>query len=124
MLKPFGQRRISRVMSIRRLFALLIAVAMALAPVGIPAMSEAATPASHHDQMANADGSHCDQQPQPNQHHKAADKNCCIAMCVAVVVPAGVVELPMYHAARDRPASDLDRRDFLAEIATPPPKLA
>ncbi len=108
-------------MVVRRLFALLFAVAMSLAPLGMPAMAEAATPASHHGSMAKQ--AHCDQQPRPTQHHKAGDKGCCVAMCVAVVAPSGVAGLSQYHSARERPASDNDRRGFLGEIATPPPRL-
>jgi hypothetical protein len=109
---------------VHRLFALLLVVAMSLAPLGMPAMAEAATPAAHHGAMAKQVGGHCDQQPQPTQHHKASDKGCCAAMCVAMVAPTGAAELPAYHAARERLASDNDRHGFLGEIATPPPKLA
>ena len=107
-------------MIFRRFFALLLALAMTLAPLGVPAMAKVATQATHHGEMASQ--GHCDQRPQPDQHHKAADKSCCVAMCVAVVAPSGSCELPHYHAARERPASDLDLRGFLGEIATPPPK--
>lgn len=110
-------------MIVRRLFALLFAVAMSLAPLGMPAMAEASTPASHHGAMAKHGEGHCDQQPQPTRHHKASDKGCCVAMCVAVVAPSAVAGLSQYHPARERPASDNDRRGFLAEIATPPPRL-
>lgn len=110
-------------MIVRRLFALLVVVAISFAPLAMPAMAEAAAPASpHHEMMAG--GGHCDQpQPQPDGH-KAPEKNCCAAMCIAVVVPSGSPELVQYHLSRARPASDLDRRGFLGEIATPPPKLA
>jgi hypothetical protein len=105
---------------LRRLFSLFLAVAMGLAPLGMASMAAAAsTPAPHHEAM---DG-HCDEQPQPDQQQKAADKSCCAAMCMGVVLPCGVAELPVYHPSRERPGSDLDRRGFLAEIATPPPKL-
>jgi len=111
-------------MALRTFVALLIGLAMALAPLGMPAMAEAASPAMHHGDMAST-GGHCDQQqPQPDPQHKAPDKNCCAAMCIAVVVPFGAPELVQYHPSRERPASDLDRRGFLAEIATPPPKFA
>ena len=115
-----GLAGISRAVIIRRLSALLIALAMSFAPLGMPAMAEAA-PASH-DQMSMS--GHCDQQPQPDRHHKAADKNCCAAMCLAVVVPAGSAELAQFHPPGQRPRSDAGRRGFLAEIATPPPKLS
>lgn len=113
---------IAKAMLFRRFLALLFALAMTLAPLGMPAMAEAATPASHHGSMAKA--AHCDRQSQPDRHHKAADKSCCAAMCIAVVVPAGHAQAALYHASRERPASDHDRRGFLAEIATPPPRLA
>ena len=109
-------------MTFRRLFALLFAVAMALAPLGMPAMAEAAAPAAQHGAMAKS--AHCDRQPRPDQHHKAPDKSCCAAMCIAVVVPIGVTELPQYHASQVRPGSDIVRRGYLGEIATPPPRLA
>ena len=107
--------------TLRRLFALLLTFAMTFAPLGMPAMAEVTTPAAHQHSMANS--GHCEQQ-KPNQHHKAVDKDCCVAMCIAVVIPAGMAVLAYYHASRERPVSDLDRRGFLGEIATPPPKLA
>ena len=109
-------------MTFRPLFAALLALVMALAPFGMPAMAEAAIPMPHHG--ATAGQGHCDQQPRPDHHRKAAEKNCCTAMCVAMVVPATGTDLPSYPDVRERPASDLDRCDFLGEIATPPPRLA
>lgn len=106
----------------RRLFAALLTLTMIFAPLAIPAMAEAATPASHHGAMAGK--GHCNGQSTPDQRHKAADNSCCAAMCVAVVVPADVAELPKYHASRQQPASDIDRRGFIGEIATPPPRPA
>lgn len=110
-------------MTLRRLFALLFAVAMMAAPLGMPAMAEAAVPASHHD-MTGGESGHCDEQPRPDQPGKAADKSCCAAMCVAVVVPVGAGELADFHPPRERPAPDRFRRGYLGEIATPPPRLA
>jgi len=114
-------------MIFRRLLALLFAIAMTLAPLGMPAMAEAATAAPHHGAMTSQ--GHCDDhqgggQPQPDRHHQSADKSCCAAMCIAAVVPAGAGEVSQFHAARVRPASDLDRRGYLSEIATPPPRLS
>ena len=107
-------------MSFHRLFLALIGFALALAPLGVPSM--ATTPPGHHGDMVNR--GHCDQQSQPDQHHKAADKSCCVAMCIAMVIPSGTADLPIYHPARQRLASDLDRHGFLGEIATPPPRAA
>ena len=110
-------------MIFRRFLALLFIVAMTLAPFGMPAMAQAAGPLSHHGEMVG--DRHCDEAPAPADHGKAAaGKNCCAAMCVAVVVPDGVEQRASYHSIRERPASDLDRCGFLAEIATPPPRLA
>ena len=110
-------------MLLQRLLALLFVVAMTFAPIGHAAMADAATPASHHGQIAGA--AHCDRQSQPDRHHHmAADKSCCAAMCIAVVVPAGEPGLTQYHGLRERPASDQHRRGFLGEIATPPPRIA
>ena len=109
-------------MLFRRFLALLFAVAMTFAPLGHAAMAETAAPASHHGQMAKS--AHCDQQSQPDQHHKAADKSCCAAMCIAVVVPSGHPQVALYHASRERPASDQDHISYLAELPTPPPRLA
>jgi hypothetical protein len=116
-IQPAGHEAL---MGFRRFLALLFAVAISFAPLGQGAMAEAAAPTSHHAAKAG----HCDQQSQPDQHHKAADKSCCAAMCLAVVVPHGASDLAPYHPIRERPASELDRRGFLGEIATPPPRLA
>ena len=109
-------------MLLRRLFALLIGLAMTVAPLGMAEMSQAAVPAMHHGGKAAA--GHCDEQQAPSHHGKAADKSCCAAMCIAIVVPSGVGGVPAYHASRQRPASDIDRRGYLGEIATPPPRAA
>ena len=109
---------------LRRLVALLFAVAVTLAPVALPAMAEAANPPAGSHHAAPADEGHCDQRKQPDRHHKAADKSCCAAMCIAVVVPSGAAEVPAYHAPRERPAPDRFRLGYLSEIATPPPRSA
>jgi hypothetical protein len=109
-------------MALRYLVGLLIGLAMAVAPLGMPAMAAAPTPAGHHEKMTGQ--GHCDQQPKPDQHHRTADKGCCAAMCIGVVVPESAAELALYQAERERPTSDQSRRGYLGEIATPPPKLA
>ena len=115
-------------MSFRLLSSLLVAIAMLVAPLGMPAMAKGtvrmpAAAAAHHGQMAGK--GHCDeQQPQPGHPVKAADKNCCAAMCHAMVVPPGMAELPAFHAPRERFAPDRFRPGYLSEIATPPPRTA
>ena len=109
-------------MTFRRFFALLLAMAMTFAPLGMPAMAEAQLPAADH--AATAGQGHCDEAPKPQEQHKGADKSCCAAMCVAVVVPHGANDVPDYHGPSERPSPDRFRLGFLGEIATPPPKAA
>lgn len=113
------------VMFHRLIALLLLAVAMTLAPLGMPAMAEASPPAAaHHGAMASE--AHCDEQSRPagDNHGQADGKNCCAAMCVAVVLPSGAAGLPAYHGPSERPAPDRFRLGYLGEIATPPPKRA
>ena len=109
--------------TIRRLFALLVAMAISLAPVGMPAMAVAQdVPASqHHGDMAGP--MHCDEQ-QPDGQQPEGDQNCCAAMCFGVVVPQGGAPLAAYHGPTDRPARDRFRLGYLGEIATPPPRFS
>ena len=115
-------------MSLRLLSSLLVAIAMIFAPLGMPAMAKGtmrmpAAAAVHHGPMAGE--GHCDgQQPQPDHPVKAADKNCCAAMCHAMVVPPGLAALPAFPTPRERPAPDRFRQGYLGEIATPPPRPA
>jgi hypothetical protein len=109
-------------MGFRRLLAILFVVAMTFAPIGQIGMAEAQTASTHHGAMASL--GHCDQQPRPDQRHKVADKGCCAAMCIAVVAPDRTPDFVRYHPSRERPASESNRRGFLGEIATPPPRLA
>ena len=105
---------------------LLIAAAMLAAPLTMrEGMAMAATPAAHHSDAAPMPG-HCEDRGASKQGgtHKAGGGNCCIATCVAVVAPAGSAELPAFHPPMLRPASDAHRLGTLAEIATPPPRLA
>ena len=80
-------------------------------------------PASHHGEHGRRQGI-ATSSPQPDQHHKASRQGLLRGDVHRGGGAAGAAEPPAYHAGRERPASDLDRRGFLAEIATPPPKLA
>ena len=111
-------------MSLRPLFAILIAIGLFLAPLAIRSGAAMAMPPSgHQEQMAM--GEHCDEQPSKGKHEKSGESACCIAMCMAVA-PAPVCELPpqALAAALKSPASDQSGRSFLAELPTPPPRLA
>ncbi len=113
----------------RMLSVMLIALAMLAAPLTMrQSMAMAAVPAAsqHHVATEMAAGNHCDQQGSSDQDQsgKAAGGNCCIATCVAVVVPAGAADLPAFHSLAPRPGSDARRLSYLGEIATPPPRRA
>lgn len=112
-------------MTLRSLVALVFAMAVLLAPVlGFAGSSFAQQRADHQQQMVK--GEHCQQAPErPSDRHKAADVSCCIAMCAGVALalataaePAPLERVP----AMAGPQSP--RLGFLAEIATPPPKVS
>jgi hypothetical protein len=111
-------------MSLRPLLAILLAIGMLLAPLGIRGGAAMAAPAtSHHGEMAKSD--HCGEQPAKGQHDKASDNGCCIAMCMAVApAPAHELHRPAPAASLDQPALDRSGVSFLAELPTPPPRLA
>lgn len=112
-------------MSLCRLFAMLFALTIIVAPLAMPAGAEAAmpAPASNHGDMAKQ--GHCDGEPAQDHHGKAADKGCCTTMCMAVAgAPAAAVEPLHYGASTLRPGAAPFRRGYLGEIATPPPRLS
>jgi hypothetical protein len=111
-------------MNLRLLFAILIAIGMFMAPLGIRSgAAMAIAPSGHHDQMAMSD--HCGEQPAKTKHEKSGESACCVAMCMAVA-PAPVAKLEPHFltASLDRPAPERFGRGFLAELPTPPPRLA
>src|SRR5947208_7469777 len=111
-----------RTVSMTKLFALVLAVAVLFAP-GITGAAMAAAP--HHD-MAMMEAGHC-QTPAPTSgHHDRSDgKSCCVSMCMALAVahsaPAEALqqrrELPQF-------ATHQAYHGLPAEIATPPPRHA
>ena len=111
-------------MSPRTLCAILIAFGMFLAPLAIRSGAAMAMPASgHHGEGAKSE--HCGEQPAKSKHKKSGESACCVAMCVAVApAPAFKVEPPIVTASLKRPAPDQYGRSFLAELPTPPPRLA
>lgn len=106
--------------SIRRLFAIVIAVAVLFAP-GVTGAAMAADP-HHHMQMMEA--GHCQSSPSKTAHHDRSDgKSCCMAMCMALAVaPSAPAELlpPPQQVAQFAPPKAY--RGTLSEIATPPPR--
>jgi hypothetical protein len=116
---------ISRRMSSRSLFATLIALAMLFAPLAMQsgAAMAMAPAADHHSQMM--EGGHCGEQPAKSHDGKEMDKSCCAAMCAAVAIaPAAEVEPHALAPSVEHPSLDLFHHSFLAELPTPPPRLA
>jgi hypothetical protein len=107
-------------MSIRRLFAILVALAVLVAPA---VSASAAASEAHHDMQMMKVG-HC-QGPMSGaaDHDRNAGKTCCISICVAVAAfpvaapPEGPVQIsrPLFSA----PAS---LAGHPAELPTPPPR--
>jgi hypothetical protein len=112
-------------MSPRFLLAILAAVAMLFAPLAVSSGSAMAmAPAADH-QAQMTDSGHCSDQPAKSDHGKAADKSCCIAMCAAVAVaPSAFVEPHSFPQPVERSSLVQFDRSFLAELPTPPPRLA
>lgn len=112
----------SSVMSVRRLLAALIALAVLFAPAMTRVGEAYAAVPDHHAQMM-AKG-HCETAPDGDQD-KPADKSCCFELCMAIAAePAAPAALqPMVG---DTKTSSLHR--FVvgapAELATPPPRTA
>lgn len=125
-----GRLKISQIkticprMSLRPFFAILFAIAMLFAPLAtLGGSAMAMAPADHHAQMAES--GHCGEQPAKGDHHKAPEKSCCVAMCAAVAVaPIASIEPHSFSRPSERPAPDQFQRSFLAELPTPPPRLA
>lgn len=123
-LKICSRQRIGPRVSIRPLFAILIAYAMLFAPLAMQSgAAMAMAPADHNAQMMET--GHCSEQPAKSHNGKMVDKSCCAAMCAAVAVaPAVTTEPDTYARTVDRPATDQFQRSYLAELPTPPPRRA
>lgn len=116
--------------SIQRLFAILVALAVLFAPNLTRAGEAFAAVPDHHAQMMES--GHCKAAPShaadpdgsPDQD-KAADQSCCISMCLAVAAapPAPPESAAMHGSAATYPLAP-QYHGCIAEIATPPPRLA
>lgn len=109
-------------MSIHRLFAVLVALAVLFAPGA--ATASMAAPSAHQMQMM--DDGHCEAPPSGMDHHDRMDgKTCCISMLMGVaVLPAAAVIEPQVRLSRPVFAIPSLHRSYLGEIATPPPRTA
>ena len=115
-------------MSIRTLFALLVAIAVLFAPAVTRAGEALAAVPDHHEQMMQS--GHCKTAPshsdgEKSSGHDKAGMNCCISMCMAVALttPAPAAAMAT-HAELPTFALIHQYHGCIAEIATPPPRLA
>ena len=111
-------------MRLRPLLAILVAIGMFMAPLAIQSGAAMAMPQTgDHSQMMN--GEHCGEQPSRGKHEKLGESACCVAMCMAFApAPAAQLETHFFATSVDRPGLDRFGRSFLAELPTPPPRLA
>jgi hypothetical protein len=115
--------------SIRTLFALLVAAAVLLAPALTRAGEAFAAVPDHHAQMMQS--GHCKTVPSHSgDDNKSSDRDkagmtCCVSLCMAVAetpsAPAAAVA--MLAASPTFPLTH-QYHGCIAEIATPPPRLA
>lgn len=110
-------------MSLRPLFAMLIAVGMLFAPLAMQSgRAMAMAPAAdHHAQMMES--GHCEGQSDSGKDSKSAGKPCCAAMCAAIAVaPVSPAESVAFARLINRPSLQQFRHGFLAKLPTPPPR--
>lgn len=110
----------SRPVSIRKLFAIILALAVLFAP----AVTNAAMAATPHHDMQMMEAGHCKTPPSGTRHHEQSDgKSCCISMCMAVAVaPSAPTELVPPRQQIAQFALPKTYHGLPAEIATPPPR--
>ena len=113
--------------SIRKLFAILIAVSVMFAPT-LARAAEANAPVPDH-QMQMMEAGHCSSAPSSTNGksgtHDKSMTSCCIAMCMALaVVPSAPIESRMLQRIVTVFPAPTFRIGLPAEIATPPPRLA
>ena len=124
-LKPSQIKAIWPRMSLRPLFATLIAFAMLFAPLAVSSGSAMAMAPAADDHAQMMEGGHCGEQPAKNKHDKPDDKSCCVAMCSAIAVaPVVPIEPHALASSIERPSLVQSNHSFLAELPTPPPRLA
>ena len=102
-------------------FMAMIAVLFASALTGTAAASAATM--THDTQMMEM--GHCSSPPAEQHDGKGMAKTCCIAMCTAVAVaPTAPAQPGEIHHQASYFAVPTSWHGFLAEIATPPPRLS
>ena len=108
--------------SISKLFAMLVAVAVLLAPAFSRAGEAFASVPDHHAQMMEA--GHCDAPaPDSGDQDQAPTKSCCISMCMGIAItPAAPAKDGQLKPALALFAVPTLHLSYLGEIATPPPR--
>ncbi|MEO8453908.1 MAG: hypothetical protein ABI454_02000 [Sphingomicrobium sp.] len=110
----------ARLVSTRKVFAVLLALAVLIAP-GMTSAAMAAAP--HHD-MQMMEAGHCQTPPaSTGGHDKMGGKSCCIAMCMALAVaPSSPADTSPPRQQIAEFAAPRAYHGLPAEIATPPPR--
>lgn len=112
-------------MRLRTLAVILFAFAMVFAPlIGSSGSTMAMAPfAKHHGQTTETRD--CGDQRADDDHDKSPEKSCCIGMCAAVAIASSSFVDQRVFPRSDEPVSLVQlARSFLAELPTPPPRLA
>lgn len=79
--------------------------------------------ADHH--ARTMDNGHCADKPAESDQGTTQDDSCCAAMCSGIAVaPATSIEPHGFAHVAEPPALAQPQRSFLAELPTPPPRLA
>ncbi len=108
--------------SLRRAFAMLIALVMALAPFAMQS-AMAAAPSAHHAQ--SMDMAPCAGQSDDGQPAKSIDRSCCPAMCSTMALaPVVAGDFAIGERTPDQPETEQFGRSYVAKLATPPPRRA
>ena len=117
-------RAYGHIMSISKLFSILVALAVLLAPAFTRAGEAYASVPDHHAQMMESGECHAPDTGVPDEDRDDAPvKNCCISMCMAVAMMplAPMQDDPLKPEQAVSVISAL-QVSHLAEIATPPPR--
>ena len=108
---------------LRRLHLILSALALLIAPIAMQSGVAMAAMPMDHGGMAKAGP--CGESAPEKSDKPGAMTQCCIAMCAAVApLDAALFEPIAYHAPVLASWVATEHRPFLAELPTPPPRLA
>ena len=111
-------------MSIKKLFAILVAVAVLFAPAFTRAGAAFAAAPDHHAPMMEA--GHCSMAPAEGSGDPAEPaETCCVSMCMPVAIaPSMAASHQVPQAALLAMIAETFGLGLLPEIATPPPRSA